>query len=283
MIRSEMPSIPEVPALALNDGHTIPQVGLGIYGPDDAGTAEAVATAIEVGYRLIDTAALYQNESGVGEGIRRSGIDREELYVTTKLADDSHGHDRTLAAFDASLGKLGLDYVDLYLIHWPLPGLDQYVDTWRAFEKIVESGRAKSIGVSNFQPAHLERLFSETSIVPAVNQIELHPGFPNDAVRRFDAAHGILTEAWSPLGRGRVFGVDLLERIAKKHGKSVAQVVLRWEIELGNIVIPKSVTRERLIENLDIYNFELDAEDIAGIATLENGVRTGDDPDLWNG
>jgi 2,5-diketo-D-gluconate reductase A len=278
-----MSGIPEVPSLDLNDGKTIPQVGLGIYGPDDAGTAEAVATAIEVGYRLIDTAALYQNEVGVGEGIRRSGIDREELYVTTKLADDSHGRDRTLAAFDASLGKLGLDYVDLYLIHWPLPGLDKYVETWRAFEEIVKSGRAKSIGVSNFQPAHLERLFTETSIVPAVNQIELHPGFPNDAVRRFDAEHGILTEAWSPLGRGRVFGVEALERIAKKHGKSVAQVVLRWEIELGNIVIPKSVTRERLIENLDIYNFELDDEDIAVIATLENGVRTGDDPDLWNG
>lgn len=278
-----MSNRPEIPVLTQNDGRTIPQVGLGIYGPDDTATANAVATAINVGYRLIDTAALYQNEGGVGEGIRRSGIDREDLYVTTKLADDRHGYDTALIAFDTSLDKLGLDYVDLYLIHWPLPGRDKYVQTWRAFEKILESGRTKSIGVSNFQPAHLERLFAETSVVPALNQIELHPGFPNDAVRRFNAEHGIITEAWSPLGRGRVFGVDVLERIAEKHAKSVAQVVLRWEIDLGNVVIPKSVTRERLIENLDIFDFELDAEDVAGIATLANGVRTGDDPDLWNG
>jgi 2,5-diketo-D-gluconate reductase A len=278
-----MPEKHQVPLLTQNDGRTIPQIGLGIYGPDDAGTADAVSTAIEVGYRMIDTAALYQNERGVGEGIRRSGLPREELYVTTKLADDSHGYDSALAAFDVSLGKLGLDYVDLYLIHWPLPGVDKYVETWKAFEKIVADGRAKSIGVSNFQPEHLERLAAETTVVPVSNQIELHPGFPNEQMRRYDAEHGILTVAWSPLGRGRVFGNPVLEGIAGKHGKTVAEVVLRWHVQLGNVVIPKSVTRQRLIENLDVFDFALDVQDMAEIATLENGTRTGDDPDLYNG
>lgn len=278
-----MPEKHQVPVLTQNDGRTIPQIGLGIYGPDDAGTADAVSTAIEVGYRMIDTAALYQNERGVGEGIRRSGVPREELYVTTKLADDSHGYDSALAAFDVSLGRLGLDYVDLYLIHWPLPGVDKYVETWKAFEKIMADGRAKSIGVSNFQPAHLKRLTAETTIVPVSNQIELHPGFPNDQMRRYDAENGILTVAWSPLGRGRVFGNPVLEGIAGKHGKTVAQVVLRWHVQLGNVVIPKSVTRQRLIENLDVFDFALDSQDMAEIATLENGTRTGADPDLYNG
>lgn len=278
-----MPEKHQVPVLTQNDGRTIPQIGLGIYGPDDAGTADAVSTAIEVGYRMIDTAALYQNERGVGEGIRRSGVPREELYVTTKLADDSHGYDSALSAFDVSLGRLGLDYVDLYLIHWPLPGVDKYVETWKAFEEIVADGRAKSIGVSNFQPEHLERLAAETTIVPVSNQIELHPGFPNEQMRRYDAEHGILTVAWSPLGRGRVFGNPVLEGIAGKHGKTVAQVVLRWHVQLGNVVIPKSVTRQRLIENLDVFDFALDAQDMAEIATLENGTRTGADPDLYNG
>ncbi|WP_395403419.1 aldo/keto reductase [Arthrobacter sp. UC242_113] len=278
-----MPENHRVPLLTQNDGRTIPQIGLGIYGPDDAGTADAVSTAIEVGYRMIDTAALYQNERGVGEGIRRSGLPREELYVTTKLADDSHGYDSALAAFDASLGKLGLDYVDLYLIHWPLPGVDKYVETWKAFEKILADGRAKSIGVSNFQPEHLERLAAETTVVPASNQIELHPGFPNNEMRRYDSDHGILTVAWSPLGRGRVFGNPVLDRIAGKHGKTTAQVVLRWHVQLGNVVIPKSVTRRRLIENLEVFDFALDAEDMTEVASLANGIRTGDHPDLYNG
>ncbi|MCS5735020.1 aldo/keto reductase [Herbiconiux daphne] len=272
-----------VPLLRQNDGREIPQIGLGIYGPDDSGTADAVAAAIEIGYRSIDTAALYQNEVGVGDGIRRSQIDRAELYVTTKLADDSHGYDSALRAFDTSLDKLGLDYVDLYLIHWPLPGVDKYVDTWRAFEKLQRDGRAKSIGVSNFQPAHLQRLFDETDIRPVLNQIELHPGLPNVAVREFNTANGILTEAWSPLGRGRVFGNAALEGVAQKHGKSVAQVVIRWQVEQGNVVIPKSITPERLAENIDVYDFSLDDEDRAAIATLENGQRTGDDPDTYNG
>ncbi len=272
-----------IPLFTQNDGRTIPQIGLGIYGPDDSGTADAVSTAIEVGYRLIDTAALYQNEVGVGEGIRRSGLDRSELYVTTKLADDSHGYDTTLAAFDVSLDKLGLDYVDLYLIHWPLPGVDKYVETWKAFEKLLADGRTKSIGVSNFQPAHLDRLAAETSIVPVINQIELHPGFQNDSVRAIDADRGILTEAWSPLGRGRVFTSTALQGLADKYGKSVAQVVLRWHVQLGNVIIPKSVTRARLIENLDVFDFALNNDDLAVIASLENGERTGDDPDLYNG
>lgn len=272
-----------VPLLTQNDGIKIPQIGLGIYGPDDSATETAVATAIELGYRSIDTAALYQNEVGVGKGIRNSGIDRTELYITTKLADDSHGYDSALRAFDVSLDKLGLDYLDLYLIHWPLPGVDRYVETWKAFEKLLADGRTKSIGVSNFQPAHLERLFAETSVKPVLNQIELHPGLPNVAVREFNTANDILTEAWSPLGRGRVFGSSELEKVAAKHGKSVAQVVIRWEVEQGTVVIPKSITPARLAENIDVYDFELDAEDRAVIGKLENGVRTGDDPDLYNG
>lgn len=224
-----------VPLLTQNDGIKIPQIGLGIYGPDDSATETAVATAIELGYRSIDTAALYQNEVGVGKGIRNSGIDRTELYITTKLADDSHGYDSALRAFDVSLDKLGLDYLDLYLIHWPLPGVDRYVETWKAFEKLLADGRTKSIGVSNFQPAHLERLFAETSVKPVLNQIELHPGLPNVAVREFNTANDILTEAWSPLGRGRVFGSSELEKVAAKHGKSVAQVVIRWEVEQGEV------------------------------------------------
>jgi 2,5-diketo-D-gluconate reductase A len=215
--------------------------------------------------------------------MRRSGVNREELYVTTKLADDSHGYDSALAAFDASLNRLRLDYVDLYLIHWPLPGVDKYVETWRAFEKILADGRAKSIGVSNFNSVHLERLFNETNVVPVCNQIELHPGFQNREMQRYNADHDILTVAWSPLGRGRVFGNPVLESIAEKHGKTVAQVVIRWHLELGNAVIPKSVTPQRLIENLQVYDFALDAGDLGAIASLENGLRTGDDPESYNG
>jgi len=272
-----------VPLLTQNDGISIPQIGLGIYGPDDSATAAAVTSALERGYRSIDTAARYQNEVGVGEGIRNSGIDRAELYITTKLADESHGYDSALRAFDVSLEKLGLDYIDLYLIHWPLPGVDKYVETWNAFEKLLADGRTKSIGVSNFQPAHLKRLFAETSVKPVLNQIELHPGLPNVEVRDFNTANDILTEAWSPLGRGRVFGNAELEKVAAKHGKSVAQVVLRWQVEQGNVVIPKSITPARLVENLDVYDFELDAEDRAAIGMLDNGIRTGDDPDQYNG
>jgi len=272
-----------MPLLTQNDRRSIPQLGLGIYGPDDAGAADTVATAIELGYRLIDTAALYDNETGVGTGIRRSGIDRSELYVTTKLADADHGYDQTMRAIDTSLNRLGLDYVDLYLIHWPLPGVNKYVESWRTFEKIQADGLALSIGVSNFQPAHVKRLADETSVAPVLNQVELHPGLPNRTVRDFNSKQGILTESWSPLGRKRVFGMPALEKLAVKHNRSVAQVVLRWHVQQGLVVIPKSVTPGRLAENLAVFDFELDAEDFAVIASLENGVRTGDDPDTYNG
>jgi 2,5-diketo-D-gluconate reductase A len=272
----------EVPRLIQNDGRRIPQLGLGIYGPQDAETADAVQVAIDKGYRLIDTAALYENERGVGEGIRRSSVPREDLYVTTKLADTNHGYDEALRAFDESLAKLALDYVDLYLIHWPQPKTNKYVDTWRAFEQILAGGRARSIGVSNFQESHLQRLADETFVVPAVNQIELHPELQQSHLRRVDNERGIITQAWSPLGRGRVFSVDSLQAIAEKHQRTVAQVVLRWHVELGVAVIPKSVTSHRLVENLRVFDFELDASDHAEIAQLENGVRTGDDPDAYN-
>lgn len=278
-----MPREPEVPSIRQNDGARIPQVGLGLYGPADDQAASVVDTALRLGYRSLDTAALYQNEVGVGEGIRRSEIPREDIYLTTKLHSSSHGYDAALTAFDRSLERLGVDYVDLYLIHWPLPGLDRYVESWKVLETILASGRAKSIGVANFQPAHLQRLFDETGVVPAINQIELHPGFQNHAVRKFNTRNGILTEAWSPLGRGRVFKDAVLEKIAQKYSRTIAQVVIRWHIEIGNVVIPKSVTAYRQAENLDVFSFELDAEDMAAIAGLENGIRTGDDPDEFNG
>lgn len=278
-----MTTTPSIPTLVQNDGRAIPQIGLGIFGPDNDRTADAVTAAIETGYRLIDTAALYENEAGVGEGIRRSGIAREELYVTTKLAGPDHGYQSALAAFETSLGLLGLDYVDLYLIHWPLPGVNKYVETWKAFESILGDGRAKSIGVSNFHAAHLDRLAAESGVVPAVNQIELHPSLQNASLRAENARRGILTEAWSPLGRGQIFGNPVLEAIAAKHGRTVAQIVIRWQVELGNVVIPKSVTPARLAENLAVFDFALDPDDLAAIGTVETGVRTGDDPDLFNG
>lgn len=268
-----------VPALSLSDGHTIPQVGFGVYKVPRKQTAEAVATAIEVGYRHIDTATLYDNEAEVGEGVRRSGLPREDVFVTTKVWNSDQGFDSTLRAFDTSMDLLGFDYLDLYLIHWPAPAQDRYVDTWRALERLHSEGRVRSIGVSNFHPHHLERLFAETDTVPVVNQIELHPWLPQKATREFHAAHGIRTEAWSPLARGRVLGNPTLDAVAAKHGVSAAQVVLRWHVQLDNVVIPKSVTPERIAENIDLFGFELDGEDLASIATLESGDRTGRDPD----
>ncbi|AWB85868.1 aldo/keto reductase [Mycetocola zhujimingii] len=268
-----------VPALTLNDGHRIPQVGFGVYKVPRERTADAVVTAIGNGYRHIDTATLYANEAEVGEGVRRSGIARDEIFVTTKVWNTDHGFDETLRAFDTSMRLLGLDVLDLYLIHWPAPSQDRYVDTWRALERLQADGRVRSIGVSNFHPHHLERLFAETDVVPAVNQIELHPWLPQQATREFNAAHGILTEAWSPLARGRVIGNPTLDAVADKHGVSAAQVVLRWHVQLGNVVIPKSVTPERIAANIDLFGFKLDDEDLANIATLESGERTGRDPD----
>jgi 2,5-diketo-D-gluconate reductase A len=274
-----MAALPLSPVVRLNDGHAIPQLGLGVYKVAEHRAADTVRVALEAGYRHVDTAALYRNEAGVGEGIRRSGIPRDELFVTTKVWNDRHGYDETLRAFDESLGTLGLDRVDLYLIHWPAPRQDRYVETWRALERITADGRATSIGVSNFEPHHLDRLLAESSVTPAVNQVELHPWLPQAELRAYDAAHGILTEAWSPLARGRVLGNPVLDRLAAKHGRTPAQVVLRWHLELGNVVIPKSVTPERIRENLDVFGFSLDAEDLAAIATLESGERTGLHPD----
>ena len=267
------------PLLPLNDGHSIPQLGLGVYKVEDALAADTVQVALEAGYRHVDTAALYENERGVGLGLARSGLPREDVFVTTKVWNDRHGYDETLRAFDESLGKLGLDYVDLYLIHWPAPRQDRYVDTYRALESLRADGRARSIGVSNFHTHHLDRLLRETDVTPAVNQIELHPWLAQAELRRFDAAHGILTEAWSPLARGRAIGSPVLGAIGAKHGKSAAQVVIRWHLELGNIVIPKSVTPARIRENLDVFDFALGADDLEAIAALDSGERTGKDPD----
>ncbi|SCK56831.1 aldo/keto reductase [Streptomyces sp. WMMB 322] len=275
-----MSTIPEV---TLNNGIRMPQLGFGVYQVPEDETHGVVASALEAGYRSIDTAALYRNEAGTGRALAESGIPREELFVTTKLWNTDQGHDAALKAFDTSLEKLGLDHVDLYLIHWPLPARDLYVETWRALEKIHAEGRARAIGVSNFQPAHLRRLREESDIVPAVNQIELHPRLQQRELREFDAGLGVATEAWSPLGRGNGVLVDpVVTGIAEKHGRSPAQVVLRWHIQLGNVVIPKSATPARIRENIDVFGFELDDEDLASMGTLETGARVGPDPDTFN-
>ncbi|MEU4199022.1 aldo/keto reductase [Streptomyces sp. NPDC045470] len=274
----------KVPHITLNNGVAMPQLGYGVWQVPDDEAATAVGTALEAGYRSIDTAAIYGNEEGTGKALAASGIARDELFVTTKLWNDEQGYDSTLRAFDTSLGKLGLEYVDLYLIHWPMPAKDTFVDTYRAFEKIYEEGRAKAIGVSNFQPAHLERLLGETSVVPAVNQVELHPQLQQSELRAFHARHGIATEAWSPLGQGK----DLLKNttvtgLAEKYGRTPAQIVLRWHLQLGNVVIPKSVTPSRIEENIDVFGFELDDADLSALAALDSGTRLGPDPDTMNG
>ncbi|GAA0477596.1 aldo/keto reductase [Streptomyces olivaceiscleroticus] len=269
----------KVPHITLNNGVTMPQLGFGVWQIPDDEAFTAVGHALEAGYRSIDTAAIYGNEEGTGKALAASGIARDELFVTTKLWNSEQGYDSTLRAFDASLAKLGLDYVDLYLIHWPLPARDTYVDTYKAFEKIQADGRAKAIGVSNFQPPHLQRLLNETSVVPAVNQIELHPELQQAESRAFHAEHEIATEAWSPLGQGK----GLLEnatigKLAEKHGKTPAQVVLRWHLQLGNVVIPKSATPSRIKENFDVFGFELDADDMQALAGLNADKRLGPDP-----
>jgi 2,5-diketo-D-gluconate reductase A len=269
-----------VPTIRLSNGVQMPQLGFGVWQVPDDEAATAVGTALEAGYRSIDTAAIYENETGTGKALAASGIPREELFVTTKLWNREHGHDSTLRAFDASLARLGLEYVDLYLIHWPVPSQDRYVETWQAFEKILADGRARAIGVSNFHPHHLRRLIEETGTVPALNQIELHPRLQQGDARAFHAEHGIATEAWSPLGQGKDLLSDpKLTEIARKHQRTVAQVVLRWHLQTGNVVIPKSVTPSRIAENFDVFSFELDAEDLAAVAALDTGSRLGPDPD----
>ncbi|MFD5342737.1 aldo/keto reductase [Streptomyces anulatus] len=272
----------QVPSITLNNGLDMPQLGFGVWQVPDDEAEKAVATAIETGYRSIDTAAIYENETGTGKAIAASGVARDELFVTTKLWNSEQGHDSTLRAFDASLDKLGLDYVDLYLIHWPVPAKDAYTETYKAFEKILADGRAKAIGVSNFHPEHLKRLLAETSVVPAVNQIELHPGLQQAELRAFHAEHGIATEAWSPLAQGALLKEEALVSIAERHGKSPAQVVLRWHLQLGNVVIPKSVTPERIRQNIDVLDFALSAADMDAVAALDRGMRTGPDPDTLN-
>ncbi|MDJ1132671.1 aldo/keto reductase [Streptomyces iconiensis] len=269
-----------VPAITLNNGVTMPQLGFGVWQVPDDEAQSAVTSALEAGYRSIDTAAVYQNEEGVGRALAATDLPRDELFVTTKLWNSEQGYDTTLRAFDASLAKLGLDQVDLYLIHWPMPSADTYVDTWRAFEKIYADGRARAIGVSNFQPTHLNRLIELDSAVPALNQIELHPRLQQSVPRAFHADHGIATEAWSPLGQGGdLLKEPRLTELADRHGKTVAQVVLRWHLQLGNVVIPKSVTPSRIRENIDVFDFELSGEDMAAIGGLNADARLGDDPD----
>jgi 2,5-diketo-D-gluconate reductase A len=269
-----------VPDVKLNDGHAMPQVGLGVYKVDPGATEAVVAEAIEAGYRSIDTATLYGNEAEVGRAVIGAGVDRDELFVTTKLWNDAHGRDQARRAFDASLDRLGLDHVDLYLIHWPCPSQDRYVETFRALVDLRDEGRARSIGVSNFQPAHLRRLVDETGVVPAVNQIELHPYFQQADLRAFHREHGIATEAWRPIGGDNgVLDEPVLGEIARRLGVRPAQVVLRWHIDHGTIVIPKSVHPERLRQNLDLFSFELSDDDRRRIDGLDRGARDGPDPD----
>ena len=274
-----------VPTLRLNNGNDIPQLGFGVFQIPPDEVIEPVGAAIEAGYRLIDTAALYGNEEGVGKALANSGVPRDELFVTTKLGNPDQGYDAALRAFDASLDKLGLDYVDLYLIHWPTPKRDLYVETWRAFEKIYADGRAKAIGVSNFQTNHLNRLFAETDIIPALNQIELHPGLPQVELREFHAEHQVVTEAWSPIGQGQgLLDAPDLTAIAERVGKTPAQVVLRWHIQHGIVAIPKSANPSRIRENFAVFDFELSADDMATLDDVGSGNdRIGPDPDTFNG
>jgi 2,5-diketo-D-gluconate reductase A len=268
-----------IPTVTLSGGVEIPQLGFGVFLVPPGETEASVSTALETGYRHVDTARIYENEGEVGTAIARSGIARDDLFIATKLWNSDQGRDAALKAFDASLERLGLDHVDLYLIHWPAPGADRYVDSWRALQEIHASGRARAVGVSNFGVPHLQRLLDETGVTPAINQIELHPNLPQAELRAFHAEHGIATEAWSPLARGGLLEDPVVAKLAAKHGRTPAQVILRWHLQLGNVVIPKSVTPSRIAENFDVFGFELDAEDLAVIDTLDNGGRIGPDPD----
>jgi len=270
------------PLLTLNSGTTIPQLGFGVFKVDPDETTRIVTDALEVGYRHIDTAAIYGNEEGVGQAIASSGVPRDELFVTTKLWNDRQTDAE--AAFDESLGKLGLDYVDLYLIHWPTPQKDTFVQAWKSLEKIYASGRAKAIGVSNFLVPHLEKLLANTDVVPAVNQIELHPAHQQPEVTAFSREHGIAIEAWGPLGQGKypLFETPEVSQAAEAHGKTPAQVVIRWHLQTGNIVFPKSNRRERMAENFDVFDFELSSDEVAAISSLEREGRVSAHPDEVN-
>ena len=274
--------MPEVPTLTLHDEVAIPQLGFGVWQIPAGDTERIVSEALEAGYRHIDTAAAYGNEEGVGAAVRASDIPREELFVTTKLWNADQGDEEAREGFAVSLERLGLDYADLYLIHWPMPGAELIVETWKAFEDFLDDGRARAIGVSNFRVDDLEILAEETNIRPAINQIELHPRLQQTELRRYHAGHGIATEAWAPLAQGDLLDDPVLEGIADAHGKSTAQVILRWHLQIGNVVIPKSATPERIRENIDLFDFELDAGEMAEIDGLDRGERVGAHPDTFN-
>ena len=269
------------PSITLNDGNAIPQVGLGVFQTPPEETERAVTTALEAGYRHVDTAAAYRNESGVGRAIKNaaaSGLPREDVYITTKLWNADQGYDSTLRAFDASMDRLGIDYLDLYLIHWPLPERNTFVETFKAFANLRDQGRIRSIGVSNFEPEHLRILVDATGIVPAVNQVELHPMLQQQELREVHATLGVATEAWAPLGQGALLDNPTVTSVAEHYGKTPAQVLIRWHIQLGNIVIPKSVTPERIVSNFDVFDLELSEQDMASISSLGDGTRLGPDP-----
>ncbi|MCY9783073.1 aldo/keto reductase [Nocardiopsis sp. EMB25] len=272
-----------VPDVTLSNGVRMPQLGFGVWQVSDDAVVDAVATALETGYRSIDTAAAYGNERGVGEALSRAELDRDDVFVTSKLANPEQGYDHTLRAFDASLERLRLETLDLYLIHWPLPRRDLYVSTWKALERLYADGRVRAIGVCNFQVEHLERVMEEGGITPMVNQIELHPLLVQRSMREFDAKHNIVTEAWSPLGQGKLLDHPTVTAVADELDRTPAQVLLRWHIQLGNVVIPKSVTPERIRSNFTIFDFELSEADMDRISGLDTGSRFGPDPDEFDG
>ncbi|MDQ0678862.1 2,5-diketo-D-gluconate reductase A [Arthrobacter pascens] len=272
-----------IPTVTLNNGVQMPQLGFGVFQVSDDDTSAAVSTALAAGYRSIDTAAIYGNEAGTGRALAESGIARNELFITSKLWIDDLGYDATLAAYETSLNNLGLDYLDLYLIHWPAPGTNLYLEAWRALEKLLLDGRIRAIGVSNFQPDHLEKIIELGGTVPVVNQVELHPALQQHDVRAFNTANGIATEAWSPLAQGALLDDPTVTGIATDHEVSPAQVILRWHLQQGRIVIPKSVTPERIRQNLDLFDFNLSADELATIDSLEKDGRTGPHPAEFNG
>jgi 2,5-diketo-D-gluconate reductase A len=273
----------QVPRIPLRGDTEIPQLGFGVFQVPPEDTADVVSRALETGYRHIDTAAAYDNEEGVGRAIRASGLGREEVFVTTKCPNTAHGYDEAKDAMRGSLERLGLDFVDLYLIHWPVPSKDRYVETWKAFVEMQSQGLARSIGVSNFQPDHLRRIIDATGVTPAVNQIELHPRLQQAELRRVHAKLGTVTESWSPLAQGAVLDDPVITRIAEAHDSTPGQVVIRWHLQLGCVVIPKSVTPERIAENFDVLGFELSDDEMAAIEALDTGERTGPDPDTFTG
>jgi 2,5-diketo-D-gluconate reductase A len=270
-----------VPVLPIAPSEQIPQLGFGVFQVPPKETEVAVAEALSAGYRHIDTAAAYRNEGGVGQALHGSGIDRDELFVTTKCWNDDQGYEQAKRACRASLERLELSHLDLYLIHWPVPAHDQYVETWKAFVELQSEGLVRSIGVSNFQPEHLERVIAETGVAPAINQVELHPHFQQVGLRREHERLGVLTEAWSPLGQGLELDDPAIVEVAQSHGKTPAQAIIRWHLQLGNVVIPKSVTPERIRENFDVLDFELSAEQMDAIAALDAGTRIGPDPETF--